>query len=213
MTPSLRTTTVCNIAGNAPAGNRKTATSARPSSRNVIFNSQGLVIVRVRDADGAVGKGDLRKDVERAYAIKHALGDRARVHVDANQCWDESAATWGIERLEDAGIAVVEQSLARFNVDGMRRLCERFTIPIMAAVTNAQLKWEKTMPYVIETWDRPNSFPLRLEARPEHLDYLAKHASFLLACGAKLNDDGKDLGGGMKTIGQPPNLRDKPNVQ
>ncbi|WP_414451581.1 YciI family protein [Burkholderia sp. 22PA0099] len=56
------------------------------------------------------------------------------------------------------------------------------------------------MPYVIETWDRPNSFPLRLEARPEHLDYLAKHASFLLACGAKLNDDGKDLGGGLYVV-------------
>ncbi|WP_414451582.1 muconate cycloisomerase family protein [Burkholderia sp. 22PA0099] len=79
-----------------------------------------------------VGKGELRKDVERACAIKHALGDRARVHVDANQCWDESAATWAIERLEDAGIAVVEQPLPRSNVDGMRRLCERFTIPIMA---------------------------------------------------------------------------------
>lgn len=79
-----------------------------------------------------VGKGDVRADVARASAIKAALGERARVHVDANQGWDEAQATWAIERLEDAGIAVIEQPLPRSNVEGMRRLCERFTVPIMA---------------------------------------------------------------------------------
>jgi muconate cycloisomerase len=79
-----------------------------------------------------VGKGDVRDDVARAASIKDALGERARVHVDANQCWDEAQATWAIPRLEDAGIAVVEQPLPRWNVDGMRRLCERFAVPIMA---------------------------------------------------------------------------------
>lgn len=79
-----------------------------------------------------LGKGELREDVARAVAIKQALGDRARIHVDANQNWDEASATWAIERLENAGIAVVEQPLPRWNVDGMRRLSERFTIPIMA---------------------------------------------------------------------------------
>jgi muconate cycloisomerase len=79
-----------------------------------------------------VGKGRLEDDVARAVAIKRALGERARVHVDANQGWDETAACWAIPRLEDAGIAVIEQPLPRSNVDGMRRLCERFAIPIMA---------------------------------------------------------------------------------
>jgi muconate cycloisomerase len=79
-----------------------------------------------------LGKGRLEDDVARAVAIKRALGDRARVHVDANQGWDEAAACWAIPRLEDGGIAIVEQPLPRANVDGMRRLCERFAIPIMA---------------------------------------------------------------------------------
>ena len=79
-----------------------------------------------------VGKGDPRDDVARATAVKRALGDRARVHVDANQSWDEATATWAIERLEDAGIAVIEQPLHRSDVAGMRRLTERFTVPIMA---------------------------------------------------------------------------------
>ncbi|WP_346830855.1 muconate cycloisomerase family protein [Pseudomonas abietaniphila] len=79
-----------------------------------------------------LGKGALKDDVERAIAIKQTLGNRARVHVDANQSWDEAAATWAIERLEAAGIAVVEQPLPRSNVEGMQRLTERFTVPIMA---------------------------------------------------------------------------------
>jgi muconate cycloisomerase len=79
-----------------------------------------------------VGKGRLEDDVARASSIKRALGERARVHVDANQGWDEAAAAWAIPRLEEAGIAVIEQPLPRANVEGMRRLCERFSIPIMA---------------------------------------------------------------------------------
>jgi muconate cycloisomerase len=67
-----------------------------------------------------------------AAAVKQALGDRAKVHVDANQSWDEATATWAIARLEDAGIAVVEQPLPRWDIEGMRRLTERFAVPIMA---------------------------------------------------------------------------------
>ncbi|KAG8148720.1 YciI family protein [Burkholderia catarinensis] len=56
------------------------------------------------------------------------------------------------------------------------------------------------MPYVIETWDKPDCLPLRMKARPDHLEFLAEHASMLLACGAKLDDEGKDLGGGLYVV-------------
>lgn len=79
-----------------------------------------------------IGNGDLYDDVVRAAAVKDAVGDRARVHVDINQSWDEATASRAIERLQDAGIAVVEQPLARADIDGMRRLTERFKVPIMA---------------------------------------------------------------------------------
>ena len=64
--------------------------------------------------------------------MKRAVGDKAKVHVDANQSWDEATASWAIERLQDAGIAVVEQPLPKADIEGMRRLTERFVIPIMA---------------------------------------------------------------------------------
>ncbi|MCW2306332.1 muconate/chloromuconate family cycloisomerase [Rhodobium gokarnense] len=79
-----------------------------------------------------LGRADPKDDVERALAVKAALGDRAIVHADANQCWNEATANWCIERLEAGGIALIEQPLPRSDVDGMRRLTERHTIPIMA---------------------------------------------------------------------------------
>ena len=52
------------------------------------------------------------------------------------------------------------------------------------------------MPYMIETFDRPGSLDVRRANRAEHLVYLDRIKARLLACGAKLNDDGSDAGGG-----------------
>ncbi len=56
------------------------------------------------------------------------------------------------------------------------------------------------MPYIIETWDRPGSQSIRQQTRGAHLEYLLQHQSLLLACGAKLADDGTDLGGGLYVL-------------
>jgi uncharacterized protein YciI len=56
------------------------------------------------------------------------------------------------------------------------------------------------MPYVIETWDKPGSQAIRAQHRPAHLGFLAEHATKLLACGAKLHDDGSDMGGGIYVL-------------
>ena len=56
------------------------------------------------------------------------------------------------------------------------------------------------MPYIIETFDKPNHQAVRQQHRPAHLDFLAQNAQLLLACGAKLHDDGSDLGGGLYVV-------------
>lgn len=53
------------------------------------------------------------------------------------------------------------------------------------------------MPYLVETFDKAGAHGLRLQVREEHLDYLAAHAEILLACGAKLSDDGATASGGI----------------
>jgi muconate cycloisomerase len=79
-----------------------------------------------------IGHGDPLTDVARAVAIKRALGDHASIRVDVNQGWDEATATRAIAELEAGGIDAVEQPLPAANIEGMRRLAERFAIPIMA---------------------------------------------------------------------------------
>ncbi|WP_312944497.1 YciI family protein [Stutzerimonas kunmingensis] len=56
------------------------------------------------------------------------------------------------------------------------------------------------MPYLIETFDKPGHQQLRRETRDEHLRFLEANKALLLACGAKLADDGSDLGGGLYVV-------------
>ena len=56
------------------------------------------------------------------------------------------------------------------------------------------------MPFLIETWDRPSDQVTRASVRAAHLTFLTGHAPLLLACGAKLHDDGTDAGGGVYII-------------
>ena len=56
------------------------------------------------------------------------------------------------------------------------------------------------MPYIIETFDKPQHQAVRQQHRPAHLDFLAQSAQLLLACGAKLHDDGSDMGGGLYVV-------------
>lgn len=53
------------------------------------------------------------------------------------------------------------------------------------------------MPFMIETWDKEGHHDLRLEVRDRHLAYLDIHEERLLACGAKLSDDGSFASGGL----------------
>lgn len=56
------------------------------------------------------------------------------------------------------------------------------------------------MPYIVETWDRADTLDLRRQLRPEHLEYLERYSHLLLACGAKLTDEGSDAGGGLYVL-------------
>jgi muconate cycloisomerase len=79
-----------------------------------------------------IGYGDPDRDVAHAAAIARNFEGRARVQVDVNQAWDEVTATRCIAGLEEAGVALIEQPVARQNIAAMARLARRFDVPIMA---------------------------------------------------------------------------------
>jgi uncharacterized protein len=57
--------------------------------------------------------------------------------------------------------------------------------------------WREVLRYFVETFDHLDRESLRHTEREKHLAFLAEHADKLIACGAKLNDDGSEKGGGM----------------
>lgn len=79
-----------------------------------------------------MGAIDPAEDAERIIGVAKALGDKASVRVDLNSAWDEVTSARWLTRLEDAGVDLVEQPLPGWNIEGMARLAERLTIPVMA---------------------------------------------------------------------------------
>lgn len=59
---------------------------------------------------------------------------------------------------------------------------------------------ETVVPFIIETFDKPEHQHVRKAARAAHLAFLDENKNLLLACGAKLADDGTDLGGGLYVV-------------
>ena len=53
------------------------------------------------------------------------------------------------------------------------------------------------MPFLIETFDKPHHGEMRARVRDTHLVFLGEHKARLLACGAKLSDDGEQASGGI----------------
>jgi muconate cycloisomerase len=78
-----------------------------------------------------VGRHDVLSDIAHVTAIAKALGSRASLRIDANQAWDELSAARAISAL--AGVVdLVEQPIAKTNIEGMARLTARFDVAVMA---------------------------------------------------------------------------------
>lgn len=56
------------------------------------------------------------------------------------------------------------------------------------------------MAFLIETFDKPAALPLRLAVSDKHLAYLEQNKELLIACGAKLDDDGDNADGGIYLV-------------
>ncbi|GAB3940595.1 hypothetical protein GCM10027614_24520 [Micromonospora vulcania] len=94
---------------------------------------------RQRRADGfdvlklKVGT-DAAGDLDRVRAVRAAVGAGIRIRLDANQGWTPREAVRVIRGIEDAGLDVelVEQPVARWDLDGLAWVSDRVTVPILA---------------------------------------------------------------------------------
>lgn len=80
-----------------------------------------------------VGK-NLDEDLERLQAIHAAVGDGVKLSLDANQGWTVKETLYAVGRIERAGIPLdfIEQPIKAHDLDGLRLITERSSIPILA---------------------------------------------------------------------------------
>lgn len=78
-----------------------------------------------------MGALDLATDSARITKLAGALGAHADLIVDANEGWDEPAAHRLLDQFDDLGIALVEQPLGAWDIEGAVRLKSRSRVPIM----------------------------------------------------------------------------------
>jgi muconate cycloisomerase len=79
-----------------------------------------------------MGAAEPAEDVGRIAGIVRLLPAGVSLAVDLNGAWDEAIARRWLPALEDVGISLIEQPVARWNVDAMARLSRRLGVPIMA---------------------------------------------------------------------------------
>lgn len=79
-----------------------------------------------------IGSRKPEADIQHVAAIKKALGQNIKITVDVNQAWSENVAKRAIQKLQDAGVDLIEQPLAKHNFEGLARLSSYFEVPIMA---------------------------------------------------------------------------------
>lgn len=78
-----------------------------------------------------MGFMDPAKDVERACDVAKALAGKALVRADPNESWDEATCKWALPRMAGAGIDLIEQPMARWNLDGSARMTTAIPAALM----------------------------------------------------------------------------------
>lgn len=73
-------------------------------------------------------------DVARLTAVRQAVGNRARIRIDANTAWTPKQAVRLLNQMQDQGLDIefVEQPVKGHDFEGLKYVTERSYVPVMA---------------------------------------------------------------------------------
>lgn len=77
------------------------------------------------------GSLSLDDDMKRVRAVREAVGASLSIRVDANQGWNLNQTLGAIRTLEEAQIDFLEQPLPKWDLEGLREVSGRTTVPVM----------------------------------------------------------------------------------
>ncbi|MGD0658669.1 MAG: enolase C-terminal domain-like protein [Syntrophorhabdales bacterium] len=87
-----------------------------------------------------VGFGSAEDDVANVKALREAAGDAIQLFIDANGSWNYYQALMTLKKMEKYDLAMVEQPVPWWDVDGMARLRQKTGIPVFADESAVELK-------------------------------------------------------------------------
>jgi len=87
-----------------------------------------------------VGAGTEELDIENVRALRELGGDDIEIFIDANGAWHYYQALMILRKLEKYNVAMVEQPVPWWDIDGMARLRAKIGIPVFADEAAIELK-------------------------------------------------------------------------
>ncbi len=79
-----------------------------------------------------IGYGTIQDDIDMVHAVRETVGPDAYLTIDANGFWSYEKALHIIRKIDSAGLDLIEQPLAHWDIEGMARLRAAVRTPIYA---------------------------------------------------------------------------------
>ena len=81
---------------------------------------------------GHMSRTTVEQDIENIKAVRHAIGEDARLAIDANGGWDYFEALGALKKMDRYNLFMAEQPLPWWDIDGLARLRQKVGTPICA---------------------------------------------------------------------------------
>ena len=87
-----------------------------------------------------VGHGTEEDDIENVRALREETGDDIQIFIDANGSWHYYQALMILKKMEKYNLAMAEQPVPWWDIDGMARLRDKIGTPVFADESATELK-------------------------------------------------------------------------
>jgi len=98
----------------------------------VVDMAKGALKAGFRALKLKVGAGNDEADIENVRALRETAGDDIELFIDANGGWHYYQALMILKKMEKYNLAMVEQPVPWWDIDGMARLRGKIGIPVFA---------------------------------------------------------------------------------
>jgi len=106
----------------------------------VVDMAKGALKAGFRALKLKVGAGNDEADIENVRALRETAGDDIELFIDANGGWHYYQALMILKKMEKYNLAMVEQPVPWWDIDGMARLRSKIGIPVFADESAQELK-------------------------------------------------------------------------